>query len=149
VSHVPHVPSSFVRTSHAHVHVMLVIFCLPGTPAWQIAVLFSGKAIMQLVANPVIAPLVIRWGPQLVLLAGTIIMISSSIGFAYGTTFAGLLVVCSSTSVPSFSSPPPLTATANVRSPRRAHSFVCLCLFSAPALTAPSACALLVLSCRA
>jgi MFS family permease len=66
---------------------------IAGTSDWKIAILFSSKAIVQLLVNPLVAPVVTRVGTQLVLLFGTFVMISSSIGFAFGSTFATLLVV--------------------------------------------------------
>eukprot|EP00038_Savillea_parva_P013746 m.212393 g.212393 ORF g.212393 m.212393 type:complete len:502 (-) comp26104_c0_seq1:121-1626(-) len=63
-----------------------------GTSDWKIAVLFASKAVVQLLANPIVGAVTGRIGTRVVLMAGTVVMIGSSVGFAFGTTFETLLV---------------------------------------------------------
>lgn len=63
-----------------------------GAQQQMVAVLFSSKALVQLLCNPVCGYLVARLGPRLPLLSGLAVLTASTLCFALSTNYAQLLV---------------------------------------------------------
>ncbi|ESO01685.1 hypothetical protein HELRODRAFT_81550 [Helobdella robusta] len=57
-----------------------------------VGVLFASKAMVQLIANPIIGPITNRIGYSIPLLAGFIIMFASTITFAFGSSYSVLFI---------------------------------------------------------